>query len=188
MHTQRDKCKETDNVIKPDCAILTFKQCGLKINKRFRWTKEAVILIYNDRVRENPMRGGGGFVYCKPWWQQYIVELKRVEQRKTSSDFPPHCFSGFVGNEAITAAVKREAAKWKVKEGILLLIRSHITCSPLLCNSASLSHHAHMQTHTHAHAHTHTKTCWFLWFTGTFHRRNGFYTIQAECAIALHLP
>ncbi len=42
--------------------------------------------------------------------------------------------------------------------------------------------------HTHAHAHTHTHTCWFLWFTGTFHRRNGFYTVQAVCAIALHLP
>ncbi len=35
--------------------------------------------------------------------------------------------------------------------------------------------------------HTHTHTRWFLWFTGTFHRRNGFYTVQAVCAIALHL-
>ncbi len=40
----------------------------------------------------------------------------------------------------------------------------------------------------HTHTHTHTHTCWFLWFTGTFHRRNGFYTVQAVCAIALHLP
>ncbi len=32
---------------------------------------------------------------------------------------------------------------------------------------------------------THTR---FLWFTGTFHRRNGFYTVQTVCAIALHLP
>ncbi len=31
-------------------------------------------------------------------------------------------------------------------------------------------------------------SCCFLWFTGTFHRRNGFYTVQAVCAIALHLP
>ncbi len=38
------------------------------------------------------------------------------------------------------------------------------------------------------HTHTHTHTRWFLWFTGTFHRRNGFYTVQAVCAIALHLP
>ncbi len=37
-------------------------------------------------------------------------------------------------------------------------------------------------------SHTHTHTCWFLWFTGTFHRRNGFYTVQAVCAIAQHLP
>ncbi len=50
------------------------------------------------------------------------------------------------------------------------------------------------QTHTHTHTHTHTDTqrhrhtCWFLWFTGTLHRRNGFYTVQAVCAIALHLP
>ncbi len=42
--------------------------------------------------------------------------------------------------------------------------------------------------HTHTHTHTHTHKCWFLWFTGTFHRRNGFYTVQAVCAIALHLP
>ncbi len=27
---------------------------------------------------------------------------------------------------------------------------------------------------THTHTHTHTHTCWFLWFTGTFHRQNGF--------------
>ncbi len=38
------------------------------------------------------------------------------------------------------------------------------------------------------HTHTQTHTCWFLWFTGTLHRRNGFYTVQAVCAIALHLP
>ncbi len=50
--------------------------------------------------------------------------------------------------------------------------------------------HARMRTHTHTHtrARTHTHTCWFLWFTGTFHRRNGFYTVQTVCAIALHLP
>ncbi len=36
--------------------------------------------------------------------------------------------------------------------------------------------------------HTHTHTCWFLWFMGTLHRRNGFYTEQTVCAIALHLP
>ncbi len=36
-------------------------------------------------------------------------------------------------------------------------------------------------------SHTHTHTRWFLWFTGTLHRRNGFYTVQAVCAIALHL-
>ncbi len=35
---------------------------------------------------------------------------------------------------------------------------------------------------------THTHTRWFLWFTETLHRRNGFYTVQTVCAIALHLP
>ncbi len=44
------------------------------------------------------------------------------------------------------------------------------------------------QTQTHTHTHTHTHTRWFLWFTGTLHRRNGFYTVQTVCAIALHLP
>jgi len=48
--------------------------------------------------------------------------------------------------------------------------------------------HTHAHTRTHTHTHTHTHTCWFLWFMGTFHRRNGFYTVQAVCAIALHLP
>ncbi len=48
--------------------------------------------------------------------------------------------------------------------------------------------HTHTDTHTHTHTHTHTDTCCFLWFTGTLHRRNGFYTVQAVCAIALHLP
>ncbi len=41
---------------------------------------------------------------------------------------------------------------------------------------------------THTHTHTHTHTCWFLWFTGTLHRRNGFYTVQTVCATpTLHL-
>ncbi len=41
-----------------------------------------------------------------------------------------------------------------------------------------------LDTMTHTHTHTH---CCFLWFTGTLHSRNGFYTVQAVCAIALHL-
>ncbi len=53
----------------------------------------------------------------------------------------------------------------------------------------SFFHQIISHAHTHAtHTHTHTHSCWFLWFTGTFHRRNGFYTVQAVCAIALHLP
>ncbi len=35
-----------------------------------------------------------------------------------------------------------------------------------------------MDNQRFTHSHTHTHTCWFLWFTGTFHRRNGFYTVQ----------
>ncbi len=38
------------------------------------------------------------------------------------------------------------------------------------------------------HTHTRTHTVWHMWFTGTLHRRNGFYTVQTVCAIALHLP
>ncbi len=52
------------------------------------------------------------------------------------------------------------------------------TLSPMLLRS--------FEAHTHTHTHTHTR--WFLWFTGTFHRRNGFYTVQSVCAIDLHLP
>ncbi len=48
--------------------------------------------------------------------------------------------------------------------------------------------HTHTHARTHVHTHTHTHTRWFLWFTGTLHRRNGFYTVQTVCAIALHLP
>ncbi len=43
-------------------------------------------------------------------------------------------------------------------------------------------------SHTLTLTHTHTHTCWFLWFMGTLHRRNGFNTEQTVCAIALHLP
>ncbi len=70
--------------------------------------------------------------------------------------------------------------------------------SPCLNLMSARTHthtHTHTRTHTHthtrAHTHTHTRqthTCWFLWFTGTLHRRNGCYTVQAVCAIALHLP
>ncbi len=61
----------------------------------------------------------------------------------------------------------------------------------------SFSHHTHTQSHTHTHTHTHTHnhtpphtphTCWFLWFMGTLHRRNGFYTEQSVCAIAYTYP
>ncbi len=57
-----------------------------------------------------------------------------------------------------------------------------LACSMLDCIGALKTYN------THTHTHTHTHTCWFLWFTGTFHRRNGFYTVQTVCAIALHLP
>ncbi len=46
--------------------------------------------------------------------------------------------------------------------------------------------HTHTPTHTHTHTHTHN-TCWFLWLRGLSIGRNGFYTVQAVCAIALHL-
>ncbi len=65
------------------------------------------------------------------------------------------------------------------------------TCSHVCTRTHARTHthtHTHTDTHTHTHAHTHTHTCWFLWFMGTLHRRNGFYTVQTVCAIALHLP
>ncbi len=42
-----------------------------------------------------------------------------------------------------------------------------------VCVCAPVSTHAHM---------------FVFWFTGTLHRRNGFYTVQTVCAIALHQP
>ncbi len=42
-------------------------------------------------------------------------------------------------------------------------------------------------THTHT-THARTTHTLFLWFMGTLHRRNGFYTVQTVSAIALHLP
>ncbi len=66
---------------------------------------------------------------------------------------------------------------------------SHYTHSHTHTHTHTHSHtHSKSLTHSHSHTHTHTHTCWFLWFTGTLHRRNGFYTVQAVCAIALHLP
>ncbi len=52
-------------------------------------------------------------------------------------------------------------------------------------------HKSHKHAHTHTHTHTHTLTCMyiiynnccFLWFTGTLHRRNGFYTVQTVFSI-----
>ncbi len=70
---------------------------------------------------------------------------------------------------------ERENKEKKSKE---LLVRRDQT-ELIICFTHSL---------THTHTHTHTHTCWFLWFMGTLHRRNGFYTEQTVCAIALHLP
>ncbi len=44
-----------------------------------------------------------------------------------------------------------------------------------------------LNTHTRTQTQTQTQTHTFLWKVGTFHRRNGFYTVQTVCAIALHL-
>ncbi len=48
----------------------------------------------------------------------------------------------------------------------------------------------YIYTHTHTHTpHTHTHNMLVVMvLRGTFHRRNGFYTVQTVCAIALHLP
>ncbi len=71
----------------------------------------------------------------------------------------------------------------------LALDHTHTTHARTHAAHTHARHHArHSQPHTHTtHTHTHT-TRWFLWFTGTLHRRNGFYTVQAVCAIALHYP
>ncbi len=50
-----------------------------------------------------------------------------------------------------------------------------------------LRQHSQLSDSTQGTSHN-TQTCCFLWFTGTLHRRNGFYTVQTVCAIALHVP
>ncbi len=47
------------------------------------------------------------------------------------------------------------------------------------------------QVITHARTHARTHVCWFLWFMGTLHRRNGFYCtnhIFYRPTTTLHLP
>ncbi len=64
---------------------------------------------------------------------------------------------------------------------------THYTHTPHTHTHTLTTHtHTHTTHSTHTRYHTHTRC--FLWFTGTFHRRNGFYTVQTVCAIALHLP
>ncbi len=48
--------------------------------------------------------------------------------------------------------------------------------------------HTHTHTRTQTDTHTHTHICWFLWFTGTLHRRNGFYTIQTDVLFPYTYP
>ncbi len=56
-------------------------------------------------------------------------------------------------------------------------------CTWLLHTCLDLYENMNISTHTHTHTHM-----FVFWFTGTLHRRNGFYTVQSVCAIALHLP
>lgn len=157
-HTQRDKCKETENVIKHKCATLAFKQCSPKINKRSRRTKKAVLLINNDSVREKLREGKKGweecrmnFVYCNPWWPQDIVELKRVEQRKTSSDFPR--LLPRIGWEWSYICSSKERMSKVEREGKnpFIDLLSHHMLSPSLQLSISLTSHTH-NTHIHTQA------------------------------------
>ncbi len=55
------------------------------------------------------------------------------------------------------------------------------------------THNTHTHTHTRTHTtHTHTHTTHthvgFPCFMGTFHRRNGFYTVQTVYSYPLTLP
>ncbi len=47
-------------------------------------------------------------------------------------------------------------------------------------------HFSKVSTNTHTHTHTHT--CWFVWFTGTLHRRNGFYTVKLYVLLPYTYP
>ncbi len=73
-------------------------------------------------------------------------------------------------------------------EGTGLTNQSAQVYSKLRTTSGNMGIFLYIYSNKLLYIYTHTHTCWFLWFTGTFHRRNGFYTVQAVCAIALHLP
>ncbi len=56
------------------------------------------------------------------------------------------------------------------------------THTPHTVTHTQHTRHTHTHTRTHARTHAHTHTCWFLWFTGTLHRRNGFlYCTSCMC-------
>ncbi len=63
-----------------------------------------------------------------------------------------------------------------------------IQCQMIICDYKKTTHKTEVSRNTSKHTHTHTHTHVYLAIQmGTFHRRNGFYTVQTVCAIALHL-
>ncbi len=77
-------------------------------------------------------------------------------------------------------------------------IRLSVSRAPFLSTNTlpRLTQRTHTHTHTRARTHTHTRararththTRWFLWFTGTFHRRNGFYTVKLYVLLTYTYP
>ncbi len=84
------------------------------------------------------------------------------------------------------------AVAW-VRDRLKMTVKTPASCSAhvlyikYLQKCEGCTHFCEILCYAHTHTHTHTHTRCFLWFTGTFHRRNGFYTVQTVSAIALHL-
>ncbi len=96
-----------------------------------------------------------------------------------------HLNLALTGDGAFLLSLKKTHSVWFI--GILnygdtenVLINHLLLVIPMSypCHYTNLCPHK-----PHKHAHTHTLV---LWFTGTLHRRNGFYTVTTVCAIALH--
>ncbi len=124
------------------------------------------------------------FKQCLQIWYQYTETTKRSEvtgyfiQWTWYSSTCIYKFSCSDTNfhwEFLRIMMLMSVLNKSIKRSILFMAWQILMCTPPPPLSLS-------------HTHTHTHTRCFLWFTGTLHRRNGFYTVQTVCAIALHLP
>ncbi len=132
--------------------------------------------------------------------------LSGLISKLNNTVYCPHSHSGSTSTvidcqmakhlESFSLLMPTNQCDWQLSGGVSQYIPHPLSLPPVTEEALSCPSKRFHSNHTisawydrtHTHTHTHKHTCWFLWFTGTFHRRNGFYTVQAVCAIALHLP